>query len=90
MDREDFDLVLMDVQMPIMDGLEATQRLRSREKDTGAGRLPVIALTAHAMVGDRERCLKAGADDYVSKPIDSTVLLNVMSELLKKPEPAEV
>jgi two-component system sensor histidine kinase/response regulator len=63
-----FDLVLMDVQMPEMGGFEATARLRAREKATG-GRLPVLALTAHAMKGDQERCLAAGMDGYVAKPV---------------------
>jgi CheY-like chemotaxis protein len=86
----DFDLVLMDVQMPEMDGLEATGRLRELEAETGGRHLPVIALTAHAMVGDRERCLEAGADEYVAKPIDSSVLLNVMAELMDAEDLAPV
>lgn len=66
--RETFDLVMMDVQMPVMDGFEATARIRQQEQETGR-HLPIVAMTAHAMKGDRERCLEAGMDGYVAKPV---------------------
>ena len=68
------DLVLMDCQMPVMDGFEATRRLRELEENNGSPRLPIIAVTANAIKGDRERCLAAGMDDYVSKPINTAKL----------------
>jgi PAS domain S-box-containing protein len=77
----DFDLVLMDVQMPKMDGFEATAVIRERETSTG-GHLPIIAMTAHAMKGDDKRCLQAGMDAYVSKPIDVRDLLRAMESVI--------
>jgi signal transduction histidine kinase/DNA-binding response OmpR family regulator/HPt (histidine-containing phosphotransfer) domain-containing protein len=74
---EHFDLVLMDLQMPEMDGLEATAAIRQIEQQKG-GHIPIIAMTAHAMKGDRERCLEAGMDDYLAKPVDAKALLDVL------------
>jgi two-component system sensor histidine kinase/response regulator len=79
LEKDSFDLVLMDVQMPEMDGFEATAAIREIEKTSG-NHLPVIAMTAHAMAGDRERCLEAGMDDYIAKPIRPQEL----EELLKR------
>jgi signal transduction histidine kinase/ligand-binding sensor domain-containing protein/DNA-binding response OmpR family regulator len=75
-----FDLVLMDVQMPEMDGLTATRMIRRQEHESGK-HLPIIAVTAHALKGDRERCLEAGMDNYLSKPIDAAELYEVISTL---------
>jgi two-component system sensor histidine kinase/response regulator len=72
-----YDVVLMDLQMPEMDGLTATGAIREREKETG-GHIPIIALTAHAMAGDKERCLKAGMDGYVAKPIRAEELFEAI------------
>ena len=76
-----YDLILMDVQMPEMDGFEATARIRELEEKKGE-HTPIIAMTAHAMKGDRERCLDAGMDDYVPKPISSEALLNAIKMLV--------
>jgi two-component system sensor histidine kinase/response regulator len=78
--RESFDLVLMDVQMPEMGGFEATRRIREMEAPTGR-HLPIIALTAHAMKGDRERCLEAGMDDYLPKPIQQKALFEAIERI---------
>jgi CheY-like chemotaxis protein len=78
--RETFDLALMDIQMPEMDGLEATGAIRAEEARTGR-HLPIIAMTAHAIKGDRERCLEAGMDDYVSKPIQAAALLRAIDSI---------
>jgi len=77
---ERFDVVLMDVQMPRMDGFEATQAVRARERLSGE-HVPIVALTAHAMSGDRERCLAAGMDAYVAKPVEAEVLFATIEEL---------
>jgi PAS domain S-box-containing protein len=79
-----FDLILMDVQMPEMDGLEATGRIRENEKITGK-HIPIVAMTAHAMVGDRERCLAAGMDGYISKPLSVKELFETIESVLRVP-----
>ena len=78
--HESFDIVLMDVQMPEMDGFEATRRIRERERTTG-DHVPIIAMTAHAMKGDRERCLQAGMDGYISKPLRPSELFESVESL---------
>jgi len=80
LEREAFELILMDVQMPRMDGFEATAAIRNREKERGI-RTPIIAVTAHAMKGDIERCLQAGMDAYISKPIHIRELNNAIEAL---------
>ena len=82
LENQAFDLVLMDVQMPEMDGFEATVVIREKEKHNGA-HIPIIALTAHAMKGDRERCLGAGMDGYLTKPIRSQELDELLEKYLK-------
>jgi two-component system sensor histidine kinase/response regulator len=79
LDKEVVDLILMDIQMPEMDGFEATAAIRELEKQTG-GHIPVIAMTAHAMTGYKERCLAGGMDGYVTKPIRYQTLLQVLEE----------
>ena len=78
---EDFDLIFMDVQMPEMDGLEATEAIREK----GFGTIPIVAMTAHAMKGDREKCLEASMDDYITKPIKRELVFEVLEKwVLKK------
>ena len=78
-----YDLVLMDVQMPEMDGLEATRLIRARERRTG-GHVPIVAMTACAMQGDRERCLSAGMDGYLAKPIRAAQLLETVEDVVRR------
>jgi two-component system, sensor histidine kinase and response regulator len=80
LESQQFDLVLMDVQMPEMDGFDATKLIRSGELKSGR-HIPIIAMTAHTMKGDQERCLEAGMDAYVTKPVQSKGLLEVINQL---------
>jgi signal transduction histidine kinase/CheY-like chemotaxis protein len=79
--KNQFDVILMDIQMPEMDGFEATSAIRVREKSQEGTHVPILAMTAHAMAGDRERCLKAGMDGYVSKPINVQELTEALENL---------
>jgi CheY-like chemotaxis protein len=81
LERDHFDLILMDVQMPEMDGFETTAAIRARERLTGA-HIPIIAMTAHALKGDQESCLAAGMDGYISKPIRVQELLATVEDRL--------
>ena len=80
--NNEFDLILMDGQMPVMDGLEATRAIREKEENSNIGRIPIIAVTANAMKGDREQFLAAGMDDYISKPIKGSMLEKVIERVM--------
>jgi CheY-like chemotaxis protein len=84
LESESFDLILMDVQMPEMDGFEATEAIRRKEVATGT-HIPIVAMTAHAMQGDKEHCLEVGMDGYLSKPLNVKELLKVIRAVLDKP-----
>jgi len=83
LEKENFELILMDVQMPKMDGFQATQRIRAKENETGL-HIPIIAMTAHAMKGDRERCLAVGMDDYISKPLNVKQLTETIARVMSQ------
>ncbi len=82
--RAEFDIILMDVQMPVMSGIEATQSIRRTERDTG-GHIPIVAMTAHAMKGDKELCIETGMDGYLSKPIRQNDLLHALEKFARPP-----
>jgi CheY-like chemotaxis protein len=84
-EKQTFDLVLMDIQMPDMDGFEATHAIREKERQS-ANHVPIIAMTAHAMECDRQRCLSSGMEDYVSKPISKQALLAAIENVLPLPK----
>jgi CheY-like chemotaxis protein len=86
--RESFDVVLMDLQMPVMDGLEATRRIRAREQADGRPRVPIIAMTARAMAEDRDRCAAAGMDGYLSKPMNAQQFFDVLESIGRTAPPA--
>jgi CheY-like chemotaxis protein len=80
LEKQTFDAILMDVQMPVLGGLEAAAEIRAHEKTTGL-HIPIIALTANAMPGDRELCLNAGMDDYLSKPLQAKELFAMIERV---------
>ena len=87
LEKQNFDLVLMDAQMPVMDGFECTAAIRRLEQATRA-HIPIIAMTAHAMVGDRQRCLQAGMDGYIAKPVHAHELFETIEMVLTHVEKA--
>jgi len=87
LEHETFDLALMDIQMPVMNGFEVTATIRNRERQTNA-HMPIVAMTAYAMKGDREHCLESGMDAYVSKPIRPKELFDVIAEFSSKRQTA--
>ena len=86
--RETFDAILMDVQMPELDGYQATREIRNRERASGT-HIPIIAMTANAMAGDREKCLDAGMDDYIAKPVRGGQLFAILEQFGRETSPGE-
>jgi len=84
MELKNYDIILMDMQMPVMDGLTATRKIRERERAHGTARVPIIAMTANAMIEDKDQCIDAGMDDYISKPIGFDLLKKTMVKWLQK------
>jgi len=82
-EKGDYDLVLMDIQMPHLNGFEATRAIREKEQERG-GRIPIVAMTAHAFKEDEERCLASGMDDYISKPIDINKCIMMIRQIIKQ------
>ena len=84
LDREPYDLVLMDCQMPVLDGYDTAREIRRQEATKVNDRIPIVAMTAHAMLGDRERCLQAGMDDYIAKPVSRELLAEKLMRWLPR------
>jgi CheY-like chemotaxis protein len=84
LEKEEFDLVIMDMQMPVVDGLEATERIRARELKYG-GHLPIVAMTANAFEDDRQRCQRAGMDGYIAKPVTSKTIESEITRVMSVP-----
>ena len=81
--QDDFDLVFMDIQMPVLGGVETTKAIRDRDRFGAKSSIPIIAITAYAMVGDRERIMAAGMNDYISKPINLEELHQVIERVMR-------
>ncbi len=90
LEKQTFDLVLMDVEMPEMNGYEATRHIRSHESDRIDSQIPIIAMTAHAMSGDREKCLNSGMNDYIPKPINTNLLNDLIDQHMSDKESAHI
>ena len=84
LNQERYDLIFMDCQMPVLDGYQATRRIRETEQREASTRIPIVAMTAHAMAGDRDQCLRAGMDDYVSKPFKTEELKSILERWLNQ------
>jgi two-component system sensor histidine kinase/response regulator len=84
LEKQSFDIVLMDVEMPEMNGIQATAAQRERETRLGLARMPIVAMTAHAMAGDRQRCLDSGMDEYLTKPIRGEQLYEAIDRMTRK------
>ncbi len=87
--EQNFDLILMDIQMPIMDGVEATKAIRTSSAYKDKAQIPIIAITAYAMTGDKEKFLSAGMDDYITKPVDIAVVKEVIGRVMANLRPQD-
>ncbi|WP_290579558.1 response regulator [Ketobacter sp.] len=90
LNREHYDLIFMDCQMPVLDGYQATRRIRENEQRSRGRHIPIVAMTAHALAGDREECIRAGMDDYVSKPFRTEELKSILARWLNRQHPTGI